>query len=157
MSLLTIIISTNFHQTLQIKYKKNISTINNCNLIIGENNSWKHVNMNPQAPDIHGTIKLHKDNLPIRPTVNWKNSPGYKLAQLVSSTLSTTLQLPYTFNINNTLSLMQSLNNIEINSNTKLCSFDITNMYTNIPTTELTTIIKEILKTIKSQNIKTNY
>jgi hypothetical protein len=103
--------------------------------------------MNPQAPEIHGTIKLHKDNIPIRPIVNWKNSPGYKLAQLVTSTLSTTLQLPYAFNINNTLSLMQSLNNIEINSNTKLCSFDIANMYTNIPTTELTTIIKEILKT----------
>jgi hypothetical protein len=48
---------------------------------------------------------------------------------------------------NSTFCLMQSLNNLEINNNTKLCSFDIVNMYTNIPTTELTTIIKEILKT----------
>jgi hypothetical protein len=75
------------------KVQKNIRTnINNCNLIIGKNNSWIYVNMNPQAPEIHGTIKLHKDNLPIRPIINWKNSPGYKLAQLVSSTL-----LPYSY------------------------------------------------------------
>jgi hypothetical protein len=28
--------------------------------------------MNPRAPQIHGTIKLHKHDKPICPVVNWK-------------------------------------------------------------------------------------
>jgi hypothetical protein len=39
-------------------------------------------NMNPEA---HGTIKLHKENKPIRPTVNWKNNPGYKVATYLAN------------------------------------------------------------------------
>jgi hypothetical protein len=30
--------------------------------------------MNPGAPQIVGTIKLHKENKLIRPTVNWKKT-----------------------------------------------------------------------------------
>jgi hypothetical protein len=33
----------------------------------------------------------------------------------------------------------------KINENTKLCSFDIENMYTNIPTTEVKDIINDLL------------
>jgi hypothetical protein len=54
--------------------------INTCGNIIRYADKWKYVNMNPDAPRIHGTIKLHKENKPIRPIVNWKNSPRYKLA-----------------------------------------------------------------------------
>jgi hypothetical protein len=28
---------------------------------------WKYTNMNPRAPNLHATIKLHKHNTPIRP------------------------------------------------------------------------------------------
>jgi signal transduction histidine kinase len=41
--------------------------------------------------------------------------------------------------------LTQSLINTKINENTKLRSFDIENMYTNIPTNELKNIITNIL------------
>jgi hypothetical protein len=37
--------------------------------------------MNPIAPYIYGTIKLHKEHKPVRPIVNWKDSQGYKLAK----------------------------------------------------------------------------
>jgi hypothetical protein len=121
--------------------------MNNSNTIINKGNAWKYINMNPQAPKIHGTIKLHKPNLPIRPIVNWISSPGYKLAQFLNSTLTTILQLPNVFNVPNTRNLIQSLNNVEVNNNTKLCSFDIVNMYTNIPTTEIKNTVKEMLET----------
>jgi hypothetical protein len=40
---------------------------------------------------------------------------------------------------------MQGLTQIKIDENTRLCSFDIENMYTNIPTNEVGSIIDEIL------------
>jgi hypothetical protein len=101
--------------------------------------------MNPKAPQIHGTLKLHIQNKPIRPIVNWKGSPGYKLCKHLNTLLNNTLILPYTFKVQNSHSIIQSLQNIEIDENTKLCSFDIENMYTNIPTSELKNVIKNIV------------
>jgi transcription elongation factor Elf1 len=63
----------------------------------------------------------------------------------MSTLLTTTLQLPNAFNIPNTNSLTQSLNSIKIDANTNLCSCDIVNMYTNIPTTEVINITKYII------------
>jgi hypothetical protein len=45
--------------------------------------------------------------------------------------------LPYSFNVQNSHNLAQSLSNIEMDKNIKLCSFDIENMFTNIPASEL--------------------
>jgi hypothetical protein len=47
-----------------------------------------------------------------------------------------------------------SLNNIEINEHTKICSFDTENMYTNIPTEELKEIITNILNNDQYTNKK---
>jgi hypothetical protein len=50
------------------------------------------------------------------------------------------------FNVPNSNSLIQTLENIKIGGNTKVRSFDIVNMYTNIPNTEARDIIKYFLK-----------
>jgi hypothetical protein len=36
------------------------NNLNKCNKIIHTNNKWKCINMNLRAPQIYGTIKLHK-------------------------------------------------------------------------------------------------
>jgi hypothetical protein len=43
------------------------------------------------------------------------------------------------------MDLVNELNNISINNNIRICSFDITNMYTNIPINTLTTVIRNTL------------
>jgi hypothetical protein len=43
-------------------------------------------------------IKLHKKLKPIRQIVNWKDSPGYKLAKHITTQLSNILQLLNTYN-----------------------------------------------------------
>jgi hypothetical protein len=43
--------------------------------------------MNPKAPRMHATIKLHNQNIPIRPIINWKNAPGHKLAKHLAKLL----------------------------------------------------------------------
>lgn len=40
---------------------------------------------------------------------------------------------------------MEELNNIITDKNTRLCYFDIVNMYTNVPTAEINIIIANIL------------
>jgi sugar (pentulose or hexulose) kinase len=101
--------------------------------------------MNPTAPHLHGTIKLHKEDKPIRPIVNWKNSPGYKLAVHLAKILKQTIQLPNAFNVQNTETLMHNLKQHKVQAYTKICSFDIKNMYTNIPQNELINIINNTL------------
>jgi hypothetical protein len=120
------------------------NNLNNCNKIINANNKWKYFNMNPRAS--HGTVKLHKRDETKRPIVNRKGSPGYKTAKHLNTLLSETLKLPKAFNIQNSHHLTQSLINTKIDKNTKLCSFDIENMYTNIPNSELKNIIKKNLE-----------
>jgi hypothetical protein len=43
------------------KQQQNIrNRINNSKNIINPNNKWRYVSMNPGAPHVHGTVKLHK-------------------------------------------------------------------------------------------------
>jgi hypothetical protein len=77
--------------------------------------------------------------------VNWNDSPGYKLTKYITTELSSILKLPNTYNIRNSSNLIYNLRNRKINENAKLCSLNIENRCTNIPTTEVKSIIKEIL------------
>jgi hypothetical protein len=86
-----------------------------------------------------------RHNKPIRPIVNWKESPGYKLAKHIKTILNNIIKMPNIFNIQNSHHLSQSLMNTKIDTNMKLCSFDTENMYTNIPITEIKNIIKNIM------------
>jgi hypothetical protein len=136
---------TNKGQTQQ--YQINVKqTIKLCKTIIPKEQKWKYTNMNPAAPNLHATIKLHKHNTPIRPIVSWKQAPAYQLAKQLVRTLHDYLQLPNTYNIQNSIQLMGDLKLITINKNTRLCSFDIVNMYTNIPKNDIITITKNILQ-----------
>ena len=122
------------------------NTINDCQNIIPKEERWKVINLNPTSPSIRGLIKIHKTEAPIRPVVNWKNAPAYKLARTLAKKLQTYTALPYCFNVKNTTSLITDLQGIPYGQNLRLASFDITNMYTNIPRHELPTIINDICK-----------
>jgi hypothetical protein len=107
--------------------------------------------MNPCAPRIYATIKLHKQGKPIRHMVNWINCPAYKLVKHLTIVLANVLQLPNAFNVINTSTLAHSLNRIEVNKDIQMCSFDIQNIYTNIPINELLNIVENIID--KNHNI----
>jgi hypothetical protein len=130
------------------QYQKAIKqTLKQCDNVIPKERKWKYTNMNPTAPNLHATIKLHKQNKPIRPIINWKNAPAYELAKHLTKILHDSLHLPNTYNIQNSTHLTKDLKTMEINENIRMCSFDIENMYTNIPTVDTINIITNILKT----------
>jgi hypothetical protein len=124
------------------QYERSImNIINTCNINIQKQNKHTFYNPNPLAPTIRATIKIHKNPIRMRPIINWTNAPECRLTIHTSEIWKQNLALPNTYNVSNTKQPINDLNNIDINPNTKLCSFDI-NMYTNIPVTPL----KEIKK-----------
>jgi len=142
----TFIANNSFHKTnndITKRLQQDIrNTINECQNIIPKEERWKVINLNPTSPSIKGLIKIHKTETPIRPVVNWKNAPAYKAVRILARKLHTYISLPYCFNVKNTTHLIADLQEIPYDQNLRLASFDITNMYTNIPTQDLATIIK---------------
>jgi len=102
--------------------------------------------MNPSAPTIKGLIKLHKPDQPIRPVVNWKNAPAYRLSKLFTEKIHRLTPLPSAFNVKNTQGLIQNLKDALLLPCHSLASLDITNMYSNIPIVETKNIMTDILK-----------
>jgi hypothetical protein len=131
---------------LGIFQKELINTINECQNLIIKEEKWKYINLNPSAPTTRGLVKIQKPNSPIRPIVNWKQAPAYKTAKLLTKKLSQYIPLLNTFNVKNSAHLIQDLTDIPYDSNLQFVSFDITNMYTNIPTDELINIINSLCK-----------
>jgi len=100
--------------------------------------------MNPTAPNIRGLPKLHKIDCPIRPIVNWKGAPAYKLAKHLSKILQLHIPLPNAFNVRSPTHLLDDLYDIPYEQGTRLASLDIENMYPNIPTNELIPILENM-------------
>jgi hypothetical protein len=80
--------ANNFHTATKEPTKNFHSQIrkitNNRKTLISQETKWRYINMNPLAPTIKGLIKIHKPERPIRPVVNWRNAPAYKLAGLLT-------------------------------------------------------------------------
>jgi len=102
--------------------------------------------MNSSAPSIKGLNKQHKPDQPIRPVVNWKNSPAYKLSKFFTEKIHCLTPLPNAFNIKNTQELIKNLKDTPLLPCHSLASLDVTKMYSNIPIGETKKILTDILK-----------
>jgi hypothetical protein len=130
-------------KSFQSKVRK---VINNSKTLIPPDTKWKFIIMNPTALTIKGLIKLHKPEQPIRPVVNWRRAPAYKLASLFTPKIRHLAPLPNTYNLENTTDLITNLKNTSIFPQFTLTSLDITNLYMNIPVTETREIIAKALE-----------
>jgi hypothetical protein len=66
------------------KFQRDLrNSINECQQIIHKDDRWRYINLNPTVPKIRGLVKIHKDDPPIRPIVNWKNAQARKLAKML--------------------------------------------------------------------------
>jgi hypothetical protein len=119
--------------------------LNSSKTLIPPESKWKYINLNPTAPSIKGLIKLHKPEHPIRPVVNWRGAPAYKLACLFTQKIKFIAPLPNTHNLENTTDLLKKLENTPILPHFALASLDISNLYTNIPVKETRDIIADNL------------
>ena len=82
------------------KYINSIRTsVNKCQQIINKDTKWNYINLNPTPPNIRGLMKIHKENNPIRPIVNWTKAPAYKLAKKLAKYLQKCTPSPYGLNV----------------------------------------------------------
>lgn len=119
---------SNIHNDPTIFQKEIWNVINHCNYTICKEDKWKCMNLNPTAPNMKGLSKIHKDGSPIRPIINWWNAPAHNLAKLLSKLIEVHVPLPYTFNIKNSIHLIEDLKNTPIGVGTKFASLDIANV-----------------------------
>jgi hypothetical protein len=134
--------ATEVNDNITTKFQKDLrNTLNNCKQIVEVDNKWRYINLNPNTPVLRGLVKVHKKDTPDRPIVNFRGAPSCKLAKMLAKKLKTYIPLPYIYNVQNSVQLVKDLSDIPFAPNLKLASFDISNMYTNIPAEELINII----------------
>ena len=100
----------------------------------------------PSPPTLNAQPKVHKQNMPIRPLINNTKAPSHKLARHLDKTIRQYITLTNNTSIKNNIDLVNKLQNIHVPHNSTLASFDITNLYTNIPIQETTEILEDLLK-----------
>jgi len=96
-------------------------------------------------PSLNAQIKIHKTKNPIRPVVNNGNAPSYKIVKFLVNKLHEHLNLKYQYNVKNSISLANDLTKLKIDENHRMITFDIADLYVNIPITETLAITKHLL------------
>uniref|UniRef100_A0A1B6CKL9 Reverse transcriptase domain-containing protein n=1 Tax=Clastoptera arizonana TaxID=38151 RepID=A0A1B6CKL9_9HEMI len=102
--------------------------------------------MNPTAPPLRGLPKVHKPDIPIRPLVNYTTAPSYKLAKKLETILKSQIVLEHNYSVKNSHELVNEIKNMEIKPHQILASFDVVNLYTNVPVTETVALVKDNLE-----------
>lgn len=102
---------------------------------------------NPQAPTLRGLPKTHKTDIPMRPIVNYMNAPTYKVCKFLNRTIKTHLVWKEDYSLNNTYNLIERIKDVHIPDGCMFVSFDVKDMYSNIPTRETLEILKNDLTT----------
>jgi hypothetical protein len=111
-------------------------------LIISKQKIKHLLQKTPTLPELKARIKLHKIDKPIRPVVNNINAPSYKIAKHLKNILTTTLDLQHTYNVVNSPTLASDLTQLKLQKNHVLVTYDIKDLYVNIPINEVVHIIK---------------
>jgi len=73
------------NSNITTKFQKDLrSTINSCKSLVDTEKKGRLINLNPETSPLRGLIKIHKEGIPIRPVVNFRNAPSYKLARTLT-------------------------------------------------------------------------
>lgn len=107
----------------------------------------------PKAPQLKGRMKTHKLNIPIRPVVNYRNAPCYKLAKFLNYKLKSYMTFGNNYSLLNNYELINKIKDVQIPNNSVFISFDITNMYSNVPIKETLQIISQNLSKTRNYHL----
>ncbi|XP_036317488.1 uncharacterized protein LOC118732462, partial [Rhagoletis pomonella] len=121
------------------------NTIKKSTTIIKDNLPYRLTLMNPSVRPLIALPKTHKPGTPMRPIINHKSAPGYRLSKHLKTLLKDSLDLRNKYTITNTTELIEKMKSLKINENTKFVSFDIKDLYPSIPTIETIKTVQEIL------------
>ena len=104
----------------------------------------------PTSPTLKAQLILHKPNIPIRTVIKNMNAPTYKLAKHLIRMLIEHITLNNSFIVTNSTNFVTDLKRLKINVNHKLITYDIKDLFINIPIEDTLTITKAL--SLKNNN-----
>ena len=118
-----------------LKYVKDINrTINESNFLFKHQTSQNFFKpIKAKAPQLNGLPKIHKNDMPIHPVVDYMSAPGYTLAKKLERVIKAGVIFEENYSLKNTQEFIDNTRNIEVSTNCKMSSLEFVNMYTNIP------------------------
>jgi len=120
------------------KYQKLITkTLQQSDLIINKKQKKYLTQKKPQPPDLRAQIKLHKPGQPIRPVVNNRNAPAYKISKLLVNKVNNLLNFRnHLYIVKDSTALANDLTKLKIDENHRMIPLDIKDLCINLPTLE---------------------
>jgi hypothetical protein len=106
----------------------------------------------PYPPTLKAQIKLHKPGNPIKPVINNINAPKYKIVKHLIEIINRHIHPSNQYNIKSFTILAHDLTKLKINENHRIMTFDMKDLYVNIPIQKTLTITKSML--IKGNSIQ---
>lgn len=121
------------------------NAINHCTHLFSNATRHSLKPINAEAPQFTGLPKIHKPNIPIRPLVNFTTAPSYKVSKKLAQIIKSSINLKNNHSTKNCIEFIDKLKDIQIKPNFRIASFDIVDLYTNIPVQDTITILKSNL------------
>jgi hypothetical protein len=115
-----------------------------------ENNQVKRItNYNQRCPIFYGVPKIHKENIPLRPIVDFRRSPTYNLASYFVPVLKA-ISDNSPFAVKNSCEFVDSIQSINIKRTESMVSFDAISLFTKVPIENTLLIIRQRLESLDS-------
>lgn len=107
----------------------------------GSRIKWKLMIQNPCVPKLYGLPKTHKDPLKMRPIISNCNSPLEKLAKWATTEWKQ-LKPPEGLYIKNSFDFIEKIQNLIIEEDELLVSFDVVSLYPSVPIAEALNLLQ---------------
>ena len=98
-----------------------------------------------QRPRMYGLPKTHKEGTPLRPILSMTGSSHHELGKWLASQLQPVLERFSSHCISDSFKFAKTMQNLDIDPNVFMCSFDVFSLFTNVPLDETIKICSEAL------------
>lgn len=127
------------HKTIEEEYNEKLEHLGNTKQISRE--QYKQLKAeNSIPPRLYAAIKNHKAGNPIRPIISTINAPTSKMAKHLNEIIFQAVE--HKFDIKNSFTFKDEIENLVLEENDVLASFDVVALYTNVDQDEAIEAVK---------------
>ena len=89
-----------------------------------------------QRPRMYGLLKTHKKGTLLRPILSMTRSSHHELGKWLTGLLQPVLERFLSHCISDSFTFAKTMQNLDIDPNVFMCSFDVSSLFTNVPLDE---------------------